>query len=214
MPDNIPESASFQRMAFECSAPEPPVFPAADRPEIAFAGRSNSGKSSALNALCGRRNLARTSKTPGRTQMINFFAEPTLRLADLPGYGYAKVPANKKDAWRALIEAYLAQRETLAAVVLIMDARRPLTEFDRTLLAWGQQYGLTFYGLLTKADKLGNQAQIETRRHVADIVGADAVQLFSATNRRGVDVARDTLAAFGAASGYTATDDDGPIDNG
>lgn len=196
MPETLPTVASFQQMVFGCSAPKPSVFPVADRAEIAFAGRSNSGKSSALNALCGRKGLARTSKTPGRTQMINFFAAPGLRLADLPGYGYAKVPVNKKDSWRALIEAYLAERQKLAAVVLIMDARRPLGDFDQSLIAWGQANGLQFYGLLTKADKLGNQAQIETRRRVADVVGEDAVQLFSAPNHRGIDEARRALAAL------------------
>ncbi len=201
MADNILTASTFQNMAFECSAPNPGVFPEPDRPEIAFAGRSNSGKSSALNAICGRKNLARTSKTPGRTQMINFFATPGLRLADLPGYGYAKVSASKKDSWRNLIETYLAQRKALSAVVLIMDSRRPLGDFDRTLLAWGQEYGLSFFGLLTKADKLGNQAQIETRRRVAGVVGSGAVLLFSATRRQGVDTAREVLAGFAAEAG-------------
>lgn len=201
MAEKILTAVAFQHMAFECSAPKPHVFPEVDRPEIAFAGRSNSGKSSALNAICGRKNLARTSKTPGRTQMINFFVAPGLRLADLPGYGYAKVSASKKDSWRTLIETYLSQRKALAAVVLIMDARRPLGEFDRTLLAWGQEYGLTFFGLLTKADKLGNQAQIETRRRVANAVGNGAVLLFSATRRQGVDTARDILTGFASDAG-------------
>lgn len=180
-------------MQFLLSAPTPAAFPPADRVEIAFAGRSNAGKSSAMNALCGRTGLARTSKTPGRTQAINFFDGPRLRLADLPGYGFAQVPPTVKAAWARLIEGYLSDRDTLAGVVLIMDARRPLLEFDQQLIEWGGQCGLAFHLMLTKADKLSRNQQINTLRRIrAEVDGASA-QLFSATKRQGIEEAREAI---------------------
>ncbi|WP_245968543.1 ribosome biogenesis GTP-binding protein YihA/YsxC [Salinisphaera orenii] len=186
----------FNHMRFVCSAPTPRAFPAPAGPEIAFAGRSNAGKSSALNAICGRTGLARTSKTPGRTQAINFFVGEALCFADLPGYGYARVPPKTKAAWQALIEHYLGQREPLAGVVLIMDARRPLTDFDRQLLEWGGAYGLAFHLVLTKADKLPRSQQIEALRGVGRRVDGASAQLFSASKRFGIDEARETIAAL------------------
>ena len=194
----------FNHMRFVCSAPKPSAFPAPDRPEVAFAGRSNAGKSSALNAICARRGLARTSKTPGRTQAINFFDCAQLRFADLPGYGFARVPPATKAAWQALIEGYLRTRDTLAGVVLIMDARRPLTDFDSQLLEWGVAQSLAFHLVLTKADKLSRNQQVNALRHVRASVPGATAQLFSASKRTGVDEAREAIIAL-------AFDDDASI---
>jgi len=165
--------------------------------EIAFAGRSNAGKSSAINALCGRRGLARTSRTPGRTQQIVIFGlDAGRRLADLPGYGYAKVPAKLKRHWEHTLDRYLRERRSLTGLVLIMDARHPLKDFDRQMLAWTDAAGLPCHVLLTKADKLKQaeraQALKTVRAAVAPLAGASA-QLFSAVKGDGVDEARAVL---------------------
>ncbi|HET7315277.1 ribosome biogenesis GTP-binding protein YihA/YsxC [Salinisphaera sp.] len=186
----------FRTLRFLLSAPKLSALPPANRPEIAFAGRSNAGKSSALNTLCEQGNLARTSKTPGRTQAINFFANERLRFADLPGYGFARVPPAIKAQWAALIEGYLAQRETLSGIVLIMDARRPLLDFDRQLIAWGGAYGLAFHLLLTKADKLSRNEQHKALRTTRAAVEGATAQLFSATKRIGVDEARTAISTL------------------
>lgn len=186
----------FRAMRFVLSAPKLTVLPPADRYEIAFAGRSNAGKSSALNALCEQGNLARTSKTPGRTQAINFFDNERLRFADLPGYGFARVPPAIKAEWAALIEGYLGQRETLVGIVLIMDARRPLLDFDRQLIEWGGDYGLAFHLILTKADKLSRSQQQDALRKTRAAVDGATVQLFSATKRIGIDEARAAISAL------------------
>lgn len=183
-------------MRFLLSAPKLSALPPADRCEIAFAGRSNAGKSSALNALCEQGSLARTSKTPGRTQAINFFANAHLRFADLPGYGFARVPPAVKAEWAALLEGYLAQRETLAGIVLIMDARRPLLEFDRQLIEWGSAYGLAFHLMLTKADKLSRNDQHNALRKTRAAVDGASAQLFSSTKRIGIDEARAAISAL------------------
>lgn len=183
----------FNDMRFLLSAPNPQAFPAPDRMEIAFAGRSNAGKSSALNALCQRNGLARTSKTPGRTQAINFFDGPSLRFADLPGYGFAQVPLAVKAAWGRLIEGYLAERECLAGIVLIMDARRPLMAFDQQLLEWGGEFGLAFHLMLTKADKLSRNQQVNILRKTLAAVDGATAQLFSASKRQGIDEARKAI---------------------
>lgn len=184
----------FRAMRFLLSAPTLAALPPADRDEIAFAGRSNSGKSSALNALCGQPHLARTSKTPGRTQAINFFESERLRFADLPGYGFARVPAAVKAQWAALLEGYLAQRQMLAGIVLIMDVRRPLLDFDRQLIEWGAACGLAFHLVLTKADKLARNKQVNALRQTRAAVDGASVQLFSATKHTGLDEARTALA--------------------
>lgn len=194
----IAPATTLARAQFLTSAAQPKGFPSADLPEVAFAGRSNAGKSSALNALCGRRKLARISKTPGRTQLINFFelaqpgTTPALggRLVDLPGYGYAKVPPKVRTQWQGLIESYLQKRETLRGIVLIMDCRHPLTEFDQQMLAWGNSSGLAFHILMTKADKLKRGAQQAALLPVRKAVAEHSVQLFSATTRQGVDEAQ------------------------
>src|SRR3982751_4842300 len=131
--------------------------------EIAFAGRSNAGKSSAINTLAGRRRLAFVSKTPGRTQLINFFAlDGRAFLVDLPGYGYAGVPAEVRAHWELLVGEYIAQRESLAVVVVVMDARHPLMPLDRQLLGWLRDAGRPAHVLLTKSDKLSKQEARKT----------------------------------------------------
>ena len=182
----------FPNVTFLLSAWQPRQFPADQGAEVAFAGRSNAGKSSALNAIVGRKDLARTSKTPGRTQLINFFAlDETRRLADLPGYGYAKVPEQMKQHWRELLSRYVEARESLAGLVIVMDSRRPLTDFDQQMLSWTQANGLPTHLLLTKADKLSRGEAALTLRKVRAAVGETATaQLFSAVDKTGVDDAR------------------------
>jgi len=186
----------YEHARFLLSAASPGDFPLDEGVEIAFAGRSNSGKSSAINTITGRRGLARTSRTPGRTQLINFFElERGRRLVDLPGYGYAKVSETMRQYWRELISAYFAGRRSLAGVVLIMDARHPLKDLDRRLLE--HAHGLTVHVLLTKADKIGRdegaRALATVRRELAP--GA-TVQLFSALSGLGGDEARLAVAGL------------------
>lgn len=184
----------FRLTTFLTSAAGAEGFPPAAGPEVAFAGRSNAGKSSALNAITGLKGLARTSKTPGRTQLINFFDAPgTGRLVDLPGYGFAQVPDAVKARWRELMEAYLNGREPLAGIMLVMDIRHPLKPFDEQMLAWAEYAQVPVHVLLTKADKLTrnhqNQALAKLRRDLPEA----SVQLFSASSGQGVDDARVQL---------------------
>ncbi len=163
------------------------------RAEIAFAGRSNAGKSSALNLLTRKNRLAFTSKTPGRTQLINFFeVAADTYLVDLPGYGYARVPPEIKAQWEALLSRYLQERESLAGLVLIMDARHPLTPLDRRMLDWFTPTGKPVHILLSKADKLSNSERALTLRRVKQEI-ADlnqvSVQLFSSLSRLGAEEA-------------------------
>src|SRR5438552_8363435 len=161
-------------------------------PEIAFAGRSNVGKSSAINALAGRRALARTSKTPGRTQTINFYAlGEAARLVDLPGYGYARVPQSMRMHWRELVGAYLQSATTLVGIVVVMDARHPLTPLDLQLIEWlGERPRLA---LLAKADKLSRSAQSALLSDVRRQLGRNNATLFSSVTRQGVEECRDLL---------------------
>ncbi|NIM29306.1 MAG: YihA family ribosome biogenesis GTP-binding protein [Gammaproteobacteria bacterium] len=168
--------------------------------EVAFAGRSNAGKSSVINALTGRASLARISKTPGRTQLLNFFElDDARRLVDLPGYGYANVPMAVKRRWASLVEGYLSARRSLVGVVLIMDARRPFTDADMQLLEWCRHAGVATHVLLNKADKLsrgaGARVLAEARERLAAGNG-DQVQLFSATRRRGIEALGARLDAW------------------
>jgi GTP-binding protein len=181
----------FPTIEFLTSSWQPHQFPADQGAEVAFAGRSNAGKSSALNAITGRKDLARTSKTPGRTQLINFFAmNERQRLADLPGYGYAKVPEKMRDHWRQLMERYVETRESLAGVVIVMDSRRPMTDFDLQMLEWTGAQNLPVHLLLTKADKLGRGESMATLKKVRSSVEGATAQLFSAVTKTGVDEAR------------------------
>ena len=161
--------------------------------EVAFAGRSNAGKSSVINALTGRGSLARISKTPGRTQQLNFFVlgDEEHRLVDLPGYGYANVPIPVKRQWAALVEGYLSARRSLVGTVLLMDVRRPFTDADTQLLNWCVHAGLATHVLLNKCDKLsrsaGARVLADARKHVAPLGDGHVVQLFSATRKIGID---------------------------
>ena len=158
--------------------------------EVAFAGRSNAGKSSAINALAGRRHLARTSRTPGRTRLINFFElDESRRLVDLPGYGYARVPRSMTREWGALVGKYLESRESLAGVVVLMDIRHPLAELDTTLLDWCRAANLPVLAVLAKADKLARgrraAALSEVSGRLAQYGDAMGAMVFSATKRIG-----------------------------
>ncbi|WP_018145050.1 ribosome biogenesis GTP-binding protein YihA/YsxC [Thioalkalivibrio sp. AKL6] len=168
--------------------------------EIAFAGRSNAGKSSALNALCGRKALARVGRTPGRTQEINLFSLPPAehwRLVDLPGYGFAKVSAGKRAEWDQLLGGYLRTRQNLIGLVLIMDIRRPLTELDRQLLEWVPLERCRLHCVLTKADKLSRQEadrQLRKAHGELEVMGVEAtLQTFSSLKNQGVDDLRGLL---------------------
>ena len=180
---------AFSQAQYLASTAAPADMPPPGPPELAFAGRSNVGKSSAINALTGRRRLAFTSKTPGRTQTINFFElGGGARLVDLPGYGYAKVPQALRAQWRTLVGAYLGSRATLAGVVLVMDARHPLTPLDVQLLEFLGDVRLL--ALLSKADKLGRREQASTLASVQTSLEAE-VRLFSSLTRQGVEECRD-----------------------
>jgi GTP-binding protein len=186
----------FSQAHFLISAAAPAQFPADVGTEVAFVGRSNSGKSSAINAITHRHGLARTSKTPGRTQLLNFFElAPLKRLVDLPGYGYADVPAAQRRIWAPLIEA-LGTRASLKGLFVIVDARRGLKEGDEELLGWAQP-GHQVHVLLSKADKLNRgEAAAVQREASARLAGRATVQLFSALKGTGVAAAEDMLNAW------------------
>lgn len=189
----------FAGAAFLLSCAKLTQLPADGLPEIAFAGRSNAGKSSALNLLCGQKQLARVSKTPGRTQLINLFSVPGGRFADLPGYGYAKVPKDISQAWGRLIGDYLQGRANLRGIVQIMDIRHPLTEFDTQMLEWAAHRGLACLVLLSKADKLSFGAAKGELLRVQKALAAlpeVRVQLFSSTSGLGLAEARATLSSW------------------
>ncbi|QJR13248.1 ribosome biogenesis GTP-binding protein YihA/YsxC [Usitatibacter palustris] len=186
---------------FAYSAHDPRDFRGPGAPEIAFAGRSNAGKSSAINALAGRKRLAFASKTPGRTQLINFFTiAETAFLVDLPGYGYAGVPMEVRDHWDQLVGNYVGTRPSLAGVIVVMDARHPLTPLDKRLLHWLLPSGRKVHVLLTKADKLSKQAQQRTlsaaRRELMEVYPGATLQLFSSTKREGLSEAGAKISAW------------------
>jgi len=191
----------FKIVSFLTSANELHQLPPDQGAEVAFAGRSNAGKSSALNVITEQRNLARTSKTPGRTQLINFFElDEERRLVDLPGYGYAKVPEKIKRHWQQVLSDYLATRQCLRGLVLLMDIRHPLKEFDRQMLDWCQNKQMPVHILLTKADKLkrgpANNTLQQVRKELKTGYPLATAQLFSALDRQGVELARDQLATW------------------
>jgi GTP-binding protein len=199
--------SAYPDARFLTSANKPSQFVADDGSEVAFAGRSNSGKSSALNAILGRRGLARTSRTPGRTQLVNFFSVgPDRRVTDLPGYGYARVPEAVRKHWGELMDAYFLRRQSLAGVFIVMDARRPLTDFDKGMLRWAQQSGCRAHLLLTKSDKLSRGAAASALLAVQKEVGESAsAQLFSALKGHGVEAAREVLDALLAGNHKNST---------
>ena len=184
--------------SFLIGARSPKQFPADTGLEVAFAGRSNSGKSSAINAITKRKGLARTSKTPGRTREINFFqVREDRRLVDLPGYGYAKVSASVRDEWRELLEQYFRGRRSLRGLFVTVDIRRGIGDLDRVMLRWADDAGVPAAALLTKADKLSRSAGLKRRDEIADTAPEGVpLLLFSAPRRLGVDAAREQLAAW------------------
>lgn len=187
----------YTRVEYMLGAWQAAQFPVDQGVEVAFAGRSNSGKSSAINAITGRIALARTSKTPGRTQLINFFSmEPHQRLVDLPGYGFAKVPPEMQQHWHELMGSYFEQRQSLKGLIILMDSRHPLKDTDLQMMEWAAQRQLRCHILLSKADKLTQSEGMKALREVREAVaGVATVQLFSAPKNRGVDEARRFLDA-------------------
>jgi GTP-binding protein len=191
-------SNPYQQASFITSASNLKQCPEDSGVEVAFAGRSNAGKSSAINTLVAQKALARISKTPGRTQLLNFFAvDEQRRLVDLPGYGYAKVPPKMKDQWVKMMEGYLQKRQSLRGLVLVMDIRHPLTDFDRQMLSWCHEVQMPVHILLTKADKLKFGAAkailLQVQKTLREQGLEASVQLFSALKRDGVEEAREVL---------------------
>ena len=189
----------FQHVVFFVSVADLCDLPPPQGAEIAFAGRSNTGKSSAINALAKRKRLAFVAKSPGRTQQINFFSLGDARyLVDLPGYGYAKVPATMRLLWESLLSKYLQTRKTLRGLILIMDARNPLTALDKQMLDWFLPTGKPVHVLLSKADKLNRQQANNSLRHVAEVLAKFSakcmVQLFSSVSKIGLEEAEATIA--------------------
>ena len=189
----------FDQTRFVMSCARLEQLPADAQPEVAFVGRSNAGKSSALNVICRQTGLARVSKTPGRTQLINLFSLPQGRLVDLPGYGFAAVPMAVKRDWGQLVGGYLQARDSLRLLVLMMDVRHPLTPLDQQMLDWAQASDRPCHVLLTKCDKLSRGAGAATLLLVGKALQARgsgfSAQLFSALTPTGVDAARARVMA-------------------
>ena len=182
--------------SFVTSASKPAEFPPEDLPEVAFAGRSNVGKSSLINALVGKHGLARTSRTPGRTQLLNWFrveapstgAPRPLAFVDLPGYGYAKVPVAMQASWQQLIESYLSDRKVLGAVVLLVDVRRGVEQEEEDLAAWLRERGIPLVGVVTKIDKVAKNKREPVLGAVKRALGLPRPPIgFSATESDGID---------------------------
>ena len=191
-------SLKFKTAKFVTSAATLAQCPTDEGAEIAFCGRSNAGKSSAINALTDQKTLARTSKTPGRTQLINFFMlDDETKLVDLPGYGYAKVPVSIKEHWHRHLDEYLRDRKSLRGMVLLVDIRHPLREFDEMMIEWSIDSGLPLHILLTKADKLKRGGQqnglLGLRKHLPAEITA---QVFSATKKLGIKELERSLTAW------------------
>ena len=166
--------------------------------EVAFAGRSNAGKSSALNTICDHKGLAKTSKSPGLTRLLNFFAlDDERRLVDLPGYGFAKVPQAMQRQWQAAVEGYLLGRRSLRGMILVMDIRHPLTPFDHQMLEWNRRRALATHVLLSKGDKLSRSQAVHTlsrvRRELGSLGGENSAQVFSALKHDGLGEAHAVL---------------------
>jgi len=188
----------YRRASFLTSASKASQFPEEETLEVGFAGRSNAGKSSAINTLCDQKALCRTSKTPGRTQLINFFPIDEERcLVDLPGYGYAKVPEKIRKEWQKLMESYLGERKQLRGLVVIMDIRHPLKDYDVQMLEWCEEKGTPAHVLLTKADKLKKGAAskqlLSVKKALKDEEFDVTVQMFSALKKTGIEELQKVL---------------------
>ena len=191
---------NFSQTQFLTSASVLSECPADSEAEVAFAGRSNAGKSSAINSICSQSGLARTSKTPGRTQLLNFFAiEPTSYLVDLPGYGFAKVPLKVKNKWQKELEKYLSLRKPLVGLVLLTDIRHPLKDHDLVMIDWAVKSSLPLHLLLTKSDKLKKGAAQNTLLKVRSRIDPFpdvTAQLFSSFKSTGVTEAKEIIARW------------------
>ncbi len=188
----------YHQVKFIKSAPDLASSPPDQGLEIAFAGRSNAGKSSAINTLTQQKSLARISKTPGRTQLLNFFSvADQKRFVDLPGYGYAKVPPEIKHKWHLMMENYLRNRRSLCGIVLVMDIRHPLTEFDLQMINWSEFTGKPLHILLTKTDKIkfgaAKNTMLRVQKELRQINVPITVQLFSALKKNGIDQVHQLL---------------------
>lgn len=191
-------SNPFRQAQFLISANKINQLPPDEGAEVAFAGRSNAGKSTALNAITDNKGLAKTSKTPGRTQLINFFTlDDAHHLVDLPGYGYAKVPKSVKNHWQQVLSTYLQQRQCLRGLVLMMDVRHPLKDYDLQMLEWCQHSNMPVHILLTKADKLkrgaASSALHKVKKALQEEYPEATVQLFSSPSKQGIEEARSKL---------------------
>ena len=202
-PQPLPEKINFTKAEFMMSAPDLKRCPADKGVEIAFAGRSNAGKSSALNRLTEQPKLARTSKTPGRTQLINFFSvSENKRLVDLPGYGFAKVPLAVRKTWEKNLTDYLHKRESLYGCLLLMDIRHPLQEFDQNFIGWAIHQNLPLHILLTKADKLkrgaAKTAMLSTKTNIKKQLETNlvSIQTFSSLKGDGVPELKKLLTTW------------------
>lgn len=189
---------NYAKTHFILSAPDITHLPSDTGIEVAFAGRSNAGKSSALNTLTNQKSLARTSKTPGRTQLINLFeVEPNCRLVDLPGYGYAEVPESVKIKWQKSLGEYLQKRESLKGLVILMDIRHPLKDLDQQMIEWAVSVSIPVMLLLTKADKLASGAQKKQLNMVREAIlpfqGEITVANFSSTKKQGIEQLKQQL---------------------
>jgi len=192
----------IKSVEFITSAVRPSQFPAADLPEFAFAGRSNVGKSSLINSLVNRKKLVKISSTPGKTRLINFFCvNDALMFVDLPGYGYSRVPESERRSWRPMIEGYLADRENLRAVIVILDVRRTPGGEEIQLLEWLEQRDLTAILVVTKADKLSKTAQKKQIQIIADALAANPEDMlvFSSKSRQGWDALWNTIVSLAQA---------------
>ncbi len=202
----------YQQATYLTSAVQMNQLPKDQGGEVAFMGRSNSGKSSALNTITGIKGLARTSSTPGRTQMINLFGlDDAHTLVDLPGYGYAKVPRPIQERWEAVTHEYLETRQSLCGVVLMMDIRHPLKEADQEIIVWSASCGMPLHVLLTKSDKLKRSGQKQALQTVQDAMQSFSnvtVQLFSSLERSGVKEVRTVLDAWFAIMDDAQVSDD------
>lgn len=190
-PTKTADNRYYRKAQFLISAGNAKQFPSHGH-EVAFAGRSNAGKSSAINILCDNKSLARTSKTPGRTRLVNFFAmDDEHRIVDLPGYGFAKVPLAIKNEWEKLMTQYLSDQSVLSGLVIIMDIRHPLNDSDWQMLEWCNHYDLPAHILLTKADKIKRGAQqnskLQTIKRLKEANITASVQIFSALKKTGLD---------------------------